>query len=98
MTNKDAAAIAFLSNSVDIFVTDWIWVSKQKDIKVIKFHFYLILLLQEVFNNKNSSEANNLYDLKNKRLGVAGGSIDMSRVIFQSIFLKNMERGSHCFF
>ena len=30
MTNKDAAAIAFLSGSVDIFVTDWIWVSKQR--------------------------------------------------------------------
>ena len=30
MTNKDAAAIAFLSGAVDIFVTDWIWVSKQR--------------------------------------------------------------------
>ena len=29
MTNKDAAAIAFLSGAVDVFVTDWIWVSKQ---------------------------------------------------------------------
>ena len=30
VTNKDASAVAFLSKSVDIFVTDWIWVSKQR--------------------------------------------------------------------
>ena len=28
ITNKDASEEAFLSKSVDIFVTDWIWVSK----------------------------------------------------------------------
>ena len=31
ITNKDASAVAFLSKSVDIFVTDWIWVSKQRN-------------------------------------------------------------------
>ena len=31
VTNKDASAVAFLSKSVDIFVTDWIWVSKQRN-------------------------------------------------------------------
>ena len=31
VTNKDASAVAFLSKSLDIFVTDWIWVSKQRN-------------------------------------------------------------------
>ena len=47
MTNKDAAAIAFLSDAVDIFITDWIWVSKQR-YQERKFHFYLTLVQQEV--------------------------------------------------
>ena len=42
MTNKDASAIAFLSDAVDIFITDWIWVSKQRYLGKKGFIFTLL--------------------------------------------------------
>ena len=50
VTNKDASAVAFLSKSVDIFVTDWIWVSKQRKRKFSVF--FTLLKLCGRFDDK----------------------------------------------
>ena len=87
MTNKDAAAIAFLSGTVDIFVTDWIWVSKQryegKKFKLLPYSSAAGSLVM-----KEETKINNLKDLKNMKVGVAGGSIDKSWLFFRAFFKK----------
>ena len=87
MTNKDAATIAFLSGSVDIFVTDWIWASKQRSkgnlVKFSPFSSAAGGLLV-----KKTSDIKTLADLKNKKVGVAGGSLDKSWLFFRAYMLK----------
>ncbi len=97
MTNKDAAAIAFLSKKTDIFVTDWIWVSKQRYMgnKVTFFPYSTAaggLIIKENSNYKN------LIDLENKKVGVAGGSIDKSWLFFRAFFLREYGKDPLDFF
>ena len=75
VTNKDASAVAFLSKSVDIFVTDWIWVSKQRN-KGNLVSFLPYSCSAGGLMVKKSEQINSFLDLKNKKIGVAGGSLD----------------------
>ena len=77
ITNKDASAVAFLSKSVDIFVTDWIWVSKQRN-KGNLVSFYPYSNSAGGLMIKKGEKINSFLDLKNKKIGVAGGSLDKS--------------------
>ena len=87
MTNKDAAAIAFLSGTVDIFVTDWIWVSKQR-YKGKNFTFLPYSSAAGGLVIRKGSTITDLNELKNMRVGVAGGSIDKSWLFFRAFFKK----------
>ncbi len=97
MTNKDAAAIAFLSGAVDIFVTDWIWVSKQR-YKGNKVSFLPYSTAAGALIIKNTNDASNVIDLKNKKVGVAGGSIDKSWLFFRAFFKKKYGEEATVFF
>jgi len=97
MTNKDAAAIAFLSDAVDIFITDWIWVSKQRYLgKKVSFLPYSSAAGGLII--KNSGKINNINDLENKKVGVAGGSIDKSWLLFKAFFKKEYGKEANKFF
>ena len=97
MTNKDAAAIAFLSGAVDIFVTDWIWVSKQRyNGKKVSFLPYSSAAGGLVV--KENKKVESLKDLKNKKVGVAGGSIDKSWIFFKAFFQKKFGEDPTSFF
>ena len=87
MTNKDAATIAFLSKTVDIFITDWIWVHKQRyKENLVTFTPYSnaagALMVKEDSNIKNFT------DLKSKKVGVAGGSLDKSWLFLRAYGIK----------
>ncbi|MBV68895.1 MAG: ABC transporter substrate-binding protein [Pelagibacterales bacterium] len=97
MTNKDAAAIAFLSDSADIFVTDWIWVSKQR-YQGNKVSFLPYSTAAGGLIIKNSSEITSIHDLKNKKVGIAGGSIDKSWLLFRAFFKKKYGMEATTFF
>ena len=87
MTNKDAAAVAFLSGTVDIFVTDWIWVSKQR----YKGKNYTFLPYSSAAGGliiRDDKNVESLKELRNMRLGVAGGAIDKSWLFFKAFFKK----------
>ena len=97
VTNKDAAAIAFLSKTVDIFVTDWIWVSKQRyQGKKFSFLPYSSAAGGLIISNKNN--INNLSGLKDKKIGVAGSSIDKSWLFFKAYFKKKYGEDATRFF
>ena len=97
MTNKDAAAIAFLADSVDIFVTDWIWVSKQRH-SGNKVSFLPYSTAAGGLVIKNSSSIKNIHDLKDKKIGVAGGAIDKSWLLFRAFFKKKYGEEANKFF
>ena len=97
VTNKDASAVAFLSKSVDIFVTDWIWVSKQRNKgNVVSFLPYSTSAGALMI--KKNKEINNFLDLKNKRIGVAGGSLDKSWLFLRAYAIKKYEQDPLTFF
>ena len=86
MTNKDAAAIAFLSKSADIFITDWIWASKQRNKgNLVKFSPYSNAAGALIVKNNS---INNIKELKNKKVGIAGGSLDKSWLFFRAYSIK----------
>ena len=97
MTNKDAAAIAFLSGAVDIFVTDWIWVSKQR-YKGKKYTFLPYSSAAGGLVIRKDSKITSLRELKNMRVGVAGGSIDKSWLFFRAFFKKEYGEDPTSFF
>ena len=97
VTNKDAAAIAFLSKTVDIFVTDWIWVSKQRyQGKKFSFLPYSSAAGGLIISDKNN--ISNLSGLKDKKIGVAGSSIDKSWLFFKAYFKKKYGEDATRFF
>ncbi len=86
MTNKDAAAIAFLSKAADIFITDWIWASKQRTSgNFVKFSPYSSAAGALMVKNQSIK---NIKDLKNKKVGIAGGSLDKSWLFFRAYSIK----------
>ena len=97
VTNKDAAAIAFLSETVDIFVTDWIWVSKQR-YQGKKFAFLPYSSAAGGLIVSDKSNISTLIDLKDKKVGVAGSSIDKSWLFFKAYFKKRYGEDATKFF
>ena len=89
MTNKDAAAIAFLAKAVDIFVSDWVWVNKQRN-KGSLFSFTPFSTASGGLLVKNNSQIKTFEDLRNKKIGVAGGSLDKSWLFFRAYSIKKM--------
>jgi NitT/TauT family transport system substrate-binding protein len=97
LTNKDASAVAFLSKSVDIFVTDWIWVSKQRN----KGNLVSFLPYSSSAGGlmiKKSEQIKSFLDLKNKKIGVAGGSLDKSWLFFRAYAIKKYKKDPLTFF
>ena len=97
VTNKDASAVAFLSKSVDIFVTDWIWVSKQRN-KGNLVSFYPYSNSAGGLMIKKGEKIDSFLDLKNKKIGVAGGSLDKSWLFLRAYAIKKYEKDPLTFF
>ena len=97
MTNKDAATIAFLSKSADIFVTDWIWVSKQRSKKNL-FTFMPYSSAAGGLLVKADSSIKNINDLEGKEVGIAGGSLDKSWLFFRAFCIKQYKKDPLKFF
>lgn len=81
--NKQATPIAFYNDSIDVFVTDWLWVSRArvggKDISFIPYSRSLGALMVPP-----GSKARTLGDLNGMRVGVAGGSYDKSWLLLRA--------------
>ena len=86
-SNKNAAAIALQGKSVDMIVTDWIWVSRQRA-ENKNYVFYPHSMSVGGIMVKHDSEIIDIKDLKNKKLGIAGSSIDKSWLLFRAYYNK----------
>ncbi len=90
-SNKNAASIALQGNAVDIIVTDWIWVSRQRA-ENRNYVFHPFSMSVGGIMVKHDSEITDIKDLENKKLGIAGSSIDKSWLLFRAYSNKNIRK------
>ncbi len=87
VANPQAGKIALLANSVDMIVSDWIWVSRQRATDFdLTFYPYSNTAGALVVNKQ--SNITSLPDLKGKRLGIAGGELDKNWLLLQALAKK----------
>ena len=95
VANPQAGKIALLANSVDMIVSDWIWVSRQRATDFdLTFYPYSNTAGALVVNKQ--SNITSLPDLKGKRLGIAGGELDKNWLLLQALAKKrsiNLDQG-----
>ena len=87
LTNKNASAIALMSKAVDMIVTDWVWVSRQRD-KGKDFSLIPYSTAAGAIMVPKNSSIKNIEDLKDAQIGVAGGSIDKSWILIRAYTMK----------
>jgi NitT/TauT family transport system substrate-binding protein len=81
---EDATNIALLADAIDVMVSDWLWVSRQRsegsDVTMVPYSTSVgaIMVAQD-------SPISSLADIKSKRIGVAGGPIDKSWLLLQAL-------------
>lgn len=80
----DATRIALMGGEVDVVVSDWLWVSRQRsEGRNLTFAPYSSSV-GAIMVSANS-DINTLADLKGKKIGVAGGPLDKSWLLLQGM-------------
>jgi NitT/TauT family transport system substrate-binding protein len=86
LASNEAAKLALLGGAVDVIVSDWIFVARQRaageDLVFLPGTGATGALLAK------HAEARSLADLPGKRIGVAGGPLDKSWLILRALSLK----------
>ena len=77
----------FKGGAVDLIVTDWFWVSRQRNEKRLFSFVPHSMAAGGLIASSNSQIANDL-DLRNKKIGVAGGQVDKGWLIFRAFYKK----------
>ncbi len=87
LASKNAAAVALQGKAVDMIVTDWFWVSRQRNEKRL-FSFIPHSMAAGGLIVSDDSKITNELDLKNKKIGIAGGQVDKAWLIFRAYYKK----------
>jgi len=90
VANVEAGKAALQSGAVDIIVSDWIWVSGQRE-KGADFTFYPYADTSGALVVPSDSGIHSLSDLKGKRLGIAGGELDKNWLLLQALASQQQE-------
>ena len=72
---------------MDLIVTDWFWVSRQRNEKRLFSFVPHSMAAGGLIAEENSDLLDN-FDLKNKKIGVAGGQVDKGWLIFRAFTKK----------
>lgn len=86
---KDAANVALQGNAVDVIVTDWIWVARQR----AEGRDYTFAPYSRAVGGvmvRPDAGAKSIADLRGKRLGVAGGALDKSWLLLRAYTRKTL--------
>jgi NitT/TauT family transport system substrate-binding protein len=82
--SEDATNVAMMAGDVDIIVSDWLWVSRQRtsgeDLTFVPYSSSVGALMV-----RDGSPLKGLADLKGKKIGVAGGPLDKSWLLLQGL-------------
>ncbi len=84
LANAEAGKIALQSGAVDMIVSDWIWVSRQRATGS-DFTFYPYSNTSGALVVAKDSPIHSVKDLKGKRLGIAGGELDKNWLLLQAL-------------
>ena len=87
LASKNAAAVALQGGAVDVIVTDWFWVSRQRS-EGREFSFVPHSMSAGGLIVSKESNINNEEDLQGKKIGIAGGQVDKGWLIFRAYFKK----------
>ncbi|MCW8865341.1 MAG: ABC transporter substrate-binding protein [Colwellia sp.] len=83
LASKNASAVALQSHAVDIILSDWLWVNRQrfeqKDYTIVPTS----MATGGLYVAANSG-IESLVDLKGKKIGIAGGAVDKSWLLLQA--------------
>nr|CAD6595712.1 ABC transporter substrate-binding protein [Rhizobium sp. Khangiran2] len=81
---EDATNVAMLAGDLDVIVSDWLWVSRQRSegeaLTLAPYSTAVGALMV-----KDDSSARQLPDLAGKKIGVAGGPLDKSWLLIQGL-------------
>ncbi|MCQ8781172.1 ABC transporter substrate-binding protein [Mangrovibrevibacter kandeliae] len=81
---EDATAVALQAGAVDVIVTDWLWVSRQRsEGSDLTFAPYSTSVGSIMVPPDGAVKT--LADLKGKRIGVAGGPLDKNWLLIQAL-------------
>jgi NitT/TauT family transport system substrate-binding protein len=86
---KDAANIAIQGGAVDVIVTDWIWVARQR----AEGRDYTFAPYSRAVGGvmvRPDAGAKSIADLRGKRLGVGGGALDKSWLLLRAYARKTL--------
>jgi len=89
VAGKQSADVMLAGGEADVIVTDWIWVSRQRNAGAD----YTFLPYSRAVGSilvKGDSAIKSLSDLKGKKIRVAGGPTDKSWVLFQALAKKDL--------
>ncbi|MBX2880249.1 MAG: transporter substrate-binding domain-containing protein [Granulosicoccus sp.] len=83
----DATRIALLGGEVDVIVSDWLWVSRQRS-EGRNYAFSPYSSSVGAIMVPPDTDIQSLADLKGKKIGVAGGPLDKSWLLLQGMATK----------
>src|SRR4030081_573401 len=83
LASPEAGKIALRGGSVDIIVSDWLWVSRERGLGA-KLTFYPYSSALGAVMVPNVSSIRTLTDLKGRKLAVAGGPIDKNWLLLRA--------------
>lgn len=84
LASPEAAKVALMGGSVDIILSDWLWVARQRNLGNPLLFFPYSTALGAVMV-ASASPISSLEDLKGRKLGVAGGALDKSWLLLQAL-------------
>ena len=83
LANTEAGKVAIASGAVDVILSDWLWVSRERGLGH-KLSFVPYSSALGAVMVKNDSPIRKLADLQGKSLGVVGGPLDKSWLLLQA--------------
>ena len=90
LSSKNATSVSLLGDAVDVIVTDWIWVSRQRaDGHKLTFAPYSLAVGSVMV--RPDVGINSVADLAGKRLGIAGGPVDKSWLLLRAYSRKTLD-------
>jgi len=87
--SKTALSVALQGGAVDVVVTDWIWVSRQRA-ETRKYSFFPYSRTVGALFVRPDANVKSLGDLKGRTLGIAGGPVDKSWLLLRAYARKTL--------
>ncbi len=97
LASPQAGKVALRGGSADVIVSDWLWVSRERDLGADLVFYPYSTALGAVMVPPNST-IHSLADLRGKTIGVAGGPIDKSWLLLQALAKRqglDLKRDAH---